>query len=136
MYALLKKAGEKDVLVGLPKDSPNYPNGETLPDVAYVNENGIGVPARPFLAKAFQLRLDKYRKLLKEANRKIFEGKDSDTVLGLVGEEGLKDVVQQIDDTYDPPNSPTTIARKGSSHPLIDTGHMRQQITYRVRPKK
>ena len=33
-----------------------------------------------------------------------------------------------------PPLDPTTIARKGSSIPLIDTGQLRQSITYEVRP--
>jgi hypothetical protein len=32
-----------------------------------------------------------------------------------------------------PPNSPVTIARKGSERPLIDTGSMRKAITYVVR---
>lgn len=31
-----------------------------------------------------------------------------------------------------PPNHPTTIKDKGSSNPLIDTGRLRQSITYKV----
>ena len=30
------------------------------------------------------------------------------------------------------PNKPATIKRKGSSRPLIDTGHLRQSITSKV----
>lgn len=33
-----------------------------------------------------------------------------------------------------PPNHPVTIERKGSSNPLIDTGRLRQSITWRVVP--
>lgn len=33
------------------------------------------------------------------------------------------------------PNSPSTIRRKKSSRPLIDTGHMRQSIRYKVRKR-
>ena len=33
------------------------------------------------------------------------------------------------------PNSPATIKRKGSSRPLIDTGHLRQSVRYRIRQK-
>ena len=33
------------------------------------------------------------------------------------------------------PNAPLTIELKGSSHPLIDTGQMRQSITYVVEEK-
>jgi hypothetical protein len=31
-----------------------------------------------------------------------------------------------------PPNSPVTIALKGSSKPLIDTGEMRGAVTWKV----
>jgi hypothetical protein len=30
------------------------------------------------------------------------------------------------------PNAPSTIARKGSSHPLIHTGQLRQGITFKI----
>ena len=33
------------------------------------------------------------------------------------------------------PNSPATIARKGSDRPLIDTGELRKSITYVVRKR-
>lgn len=33
------------------------------------------------------------------------------------------------------PNAASTIARKGSTSPLIDTGRMRQSVTYEVRKK-
>jgi hypothetical protein len=32
----------------------------------------------------------------------------------------------------DPPNSAATIARKGSSKPLVDTGQLKAAITWRV----
>jgi hypothetical protein len=31
-----------------------------------------------------------------------------------------------------PPNSPVTVALKGSSKPLIDSGEMRGAVTYKV----
>ena len=33
------------------------------------------------------------------------------------------------------PNAPSTIRRKGSSKPLIDTGRMRQAVNYVIKPK-
>lgn len=35
-----------------------------------------------------------------------------------------------------PPNSPKTVAKKGSDAPLIDTGEMRKSITYVLREKE
>ncbi len=37
-----------------------------------------------------------------------------------------------LTDLSHPPLSPKTIAKKGSSNPLIDTGRLRSSITYRV----
>ncbi len=39
---------------------------------------------------------------------------------------------QSIHDTNTPPNAPSTIARKGSAKPLVDTGYMLQSIDYEV----
>jgi hypothetical protein len=41
-------------------------------------------------------------------------------------------IKQRIANGIAPPNSPYTIARKGSSKPLIDTGQLRNSITYQV----
>ncbi|NMB25460.1 MAG: hypothetical protein GX986_08015 [Firmicutes bacterium] len=41
----------------------------------------------------------------------------------------LKEYVTQVSS---PPNHPFTVAAKGSSQPLIDTGRMRDAITHRV----
>ena len=43
------------------------------------------------------------------------------------------DIIQdRIVELTDPPNSELTIEIKGSSNPLIDTGHMRQSVTWVV----
>lgn len=52
--------------------------------------------------------------------------------LGLLGQKGQTLVKQTIDDFSDPPNTKATIDAKGSSHPLIDTGQMRNSIAYQV----
>ena len=41
-------------------------------------------------------------------------------------------IQQEITDLRQPPNSPATIAAKGSSNPLIDTGKLRQSVSYEV----
>ena len=74
------------------------------------------VPARPFLDVAIV--------------------KNKAIVAGAMGAMAAGKVQQYIADVFiPPPNSPRTIARKGSSHPLIDTGQMRQSITWQ-RTKK
>ena len=41
-------------------------------------------------------------------------------------------VQEYMTDLRSPPNHPATVARKKSSNPLIDTGRLRQSITYKV----
>lgn len=42
-------------------------------------------------------------------------------------------IQQRISDGIPPPNAESTIRRKGSSTPLIDTGQLRTSIKYRVK---
>lgn len=47
-----------------------------------------------------------------------------------------KDMVQTtIEDGYFEPNSEATIRRKGSSHPLIDTGTMKNSVNFVIKKK-
>jgi phage gpG-like protein len=50
----------------------------------------------------------------------------------LLGQYVVGLVKQRIANRIPPPNSPWTIARKGSSTPLVDTGQLRNSITYKV----
>jgi hypothetical protein len=51
----------------------------------------------------------------------------------LIGMRVVGDIQDRISDGIPPPNSPITIARKGSSKPLIDSGQLRQSISFEVR---
>jgi len=58
-----------------------------------------------------------------------------DQLLDAAGSVSAGIVKQQITDLRSPPNAQSTIERKGSSNPLIDTGLMRQTVTYKVTDK-
>jgi hypothetical protein len=56
--------------------------------------------------------------------------------MGLLGEAVLSDQRQTIDRSIGiAPNKPSTVERKGSSRPLIDTGALKRSTTYVVRSK-
>jgi len=42
----------------------------------------------------------------------------------------VQDVVKKVDEIQHPPLKPATVAAKGSPKPLIDTGKLRESITY------
>lgn len=75
----------------------------------------------------------KYQRALRTSASKIILGETSlKTVLDKLGILAQGDVQAEITSLSSPPNSPVTIALKGSSNPLIDTGAMRQAVTWVV----
>lgn len=49
-----------------------------------------------------------------------------------LGELIVGKVQRYLTDLRNPPNTPATITNKGSSNPLINTGRLRQSITYKI----
>ena len=95
---------------------------------------GGPIPPRPFLLNAMRSNKDKYRDALKASAAKILTGEVTfEATLNKLGILAQGDVQQEITDLRDPPNSEVTIARKGSSNPLIDTGQMRQSVTWEIK---
>ncbi len=101
-------------------------------DVATWNEFGVPPhqPPRPF----FRLMVandspgwSRSVAALMKAN-----GNDVHKVLSLMGMVIKGQLQQSIISTNDPPLAPSTIARKGSSQPLIATGIMLNDVEYEV----
>ena len=103
-----------------------------------IHEYGLGVPERSFIRQTFDMNRDKYQKALDGAARGVSSGKASVV-------EGLKALGMFIVSTMQErieKNSPqfkelaeVTKKRKGSSKPLIDTGQLKNSITYVVNAK-
>ena len=93
----------------------------------------ITIPARPWLVPGVQSGTIEY---LREIEKGVKKGDNLDMVLDRVGIIATGKVQQYMTDLKTPPNAPSTIAKKGSSNPLIDSGMMRQSVTYSVSPIK
>lgn len=118
------------------------PGGETHGDdavtvleVAVWNEFGTdSVPSRSFVRAWFDEHEAELRQELVKLMQAVVRGeRTKDQVLELLGQRCVAQIQARIADGIDPPNAPSTIARKGSSKPLIDTGALRSSISYRVR---
>lgn len=139
----LEKAMKSHVDVGLPREvaqKGNYGNGVSVVDVGYANEYGAGVPTRSFLRNTFHVKKKEIAKEIDNVFSAMVEGSiDSQTALGRIGVTATNYVKQAFSTqgygTWQA-NAESTIAKKGSSSPLIDTGALRQSITYAVRGKK
>jgi hypothetical protein len=91
------------------------------------------VPERSFLRSTIDENHERYGKLMRIAVLKVIRGKASpEEALGIVGIQVVGDVQRKIRSHVPPPNAPSTIAAKGSSVTLIDSGRLRQSIDYVV----
>lgn len=101
--------------------------GETLASIAAKNE-----VTRPFMSRAAEKTEREIPDLYKMEIRKA--GFDSKKFIKLAGLKAVALIKKEIDTSpsWAEPNSDYTIAQKGSSHPLIDTGKMRNNADYRL----
>ena len=98
-------------------------------DVVMWNELGtVRSPSRPFLRMSVDENKDKITNFKQFAMLKI----TTEQLLGLVGNFQVGLVQRKIRDGKYVPNAPSTIARKGSDKPLIDTGRMRQSVHFQI----
>jgi len=108
--------------------------GLSMPEIASANEFGTKtIPARPFMRTSFDENYRKITSLINTQYDQISEGKSSaEKSLNAIGVIMVGLIQQKIRAIVSPPNSPRTIAIKGSSKPLIDFGQMIQSVTYKV----
>lgn len=107
--------------------------------VATVNEFGSDdghVPERSFLRSTFDEQLPALKIIRNRVIENVVLGKMSPaTGLGLIGAHLAGKVQEKISSGVPPENAPSTIRAKGSSRTLVDTGQLRQSITYEVHPE-
>lgn len=115
-------------------EHPNADKGQTLAEVGWWNEFGTRtIPERPFLRTGLNENIDKYRVILGNGLRQILLGQtDERQVLNILGMVAVSDVQAKIVSISSPPNAQLTVDRKGSSNPLIDTGALKQHITWEI----
>jgi hypothetical protein len=90
-----------------------------------------GIPARPFVRTAFDRVESKIMSLIGKLYKDLLHGKiGTEKSLKIIGQYMKGQIQRQINMTLTPPNAPITKERKGSSHPLINTGQMRQSVSY------
>lgn len=121
--------------VGIHEDAGGS-GGKTLAQIAAWNEFGTPtIPPRPFMRPTIDSQGSKAEQMLSQEIEKIFQGKKKANIMTALGRVGafLAGAIQRkITTLKRPPNAPSTIKKKGSSNPLIDTGAMRQAVGFKV----
>ena len=126
------------IKVGFPSESKESEStdqeGVSALTKATVNNFGISVPKRPFMNIAFAKNKKNYTKIVKKQLSKV-EKVDYKVFLNKLGIKAQGDVQREITALRSPANSEATVKAKGSSNPLINSGHMLQSVTFIVKAK-
>lgn len=105
-------------------------------EIALYNDLGtVNSPSRPFMRNSVDLHQDEIKAVAQEAVMEIISGGTAREVLEVVGNFLSDLMIEEIEEGNYEANSQSTISRKGSAHPLIDTGGMKNSIRSIVKEK-
>lgn len=140
LIAQVQTAKQKAVYVGIPaeqnppvvkkakkaKGEEKASNNFNMAALAAVLEFGNErIPSRPFLRQTLDENQAKYSQMFAEG---LQDGKAVMQIYQSIALIAQADVQQNIVNGDWVANAPSTIKRKGSSKPLIDTGRLRQSV--------
>lgn len=133
---MLHNLDKKEVRVGFQRGDATDENGVDMCDIAAWNELGtVRSPARPFIRQSVDNHESEINAFLRQKKAAILRGESAEQILKEIG-LFQKDLMQtEIIEGSFAPNAPSTIRKKGSSRPLVDTGRMRQSVNYVIRAK-
>ena len=109
--------------------SPEIP----IAKVAIANEYGVpehNVPPRPFMKRTYDGNARKWANMVRDELPQM-KKMDLSIMAKRLATRIIRDTQTTINELMYPPNSPSTIRRKGFNNPLVDTGTMRDTMTWR-----
>lgn len=130
----LKSLKGASVVVGFPKGWNNYPDGTSVAMVATVHEFGSSarsIPPRPYFRPTL-INNNFYKSLRIKSFKKVIDGINGNIIFNQIGSIVADDIKDGIVAVSSPALNSKTIKRKGSSNPLVDTGHLVGSVTYKV----
>lgn len=135
-YRELEELASKEVRVGFQSGEATNSEGADLCNIAMWNELGtVHIPSRPFLRQSADDNEQQIVSFMTAQAESIKSGTSAEDVLKRTGVM-MKGLVQEkIGSGNFAPNAPSTIKKKGSATPLIDTGALRQNVNFQIKSK-
>ena len=133
----------KEVLVGIPHGEPRSDTDMTNAQIGYLQETGspaMNLPERPFLVPGVEAVQDKTGQQLIKAVDAALKGNSLSVEnclnrAGMIAQNNVRSVINSGD--FEPLSEATLKARKLAGKkrekPLIDTGQLRNSITYVIK---
>lgn len=140
----IKDLNNESVQVGHFDEQGKHYSGLTYPELMAVHNNpvahGLDWPPRPVLDilahKNRKLDSPQIKRILKKYSRLEPSEINNAMLLDEIG-QFLREEEKKIFGSGElAPNSPVTVAQKGSNNPLIDTGDLRNKTAYRTSKDK
>ena len=137
LQAEIEKMKRMEVAIGFQSGKAAEKDGTDICEIAIYNEFGTSsIPSRPFLRNSVDDNIDKINSFIATQCKAVCSGQTGcEDALKKIGTFHVGNVQQTIRNGDFAPNAPATIRRKGSSHPLIDTGTMRRSVSFVVRER-
>lgn len=129
----LQELSGLEVRVGY-QEGAKYPDGTPVVQVALWNELGtVNSPPRPFIRNTVDNNEAKIQSKLKSCASELADGATAEKILNELGVYAKGLLQKEIKNGEYAPNAPSTVAKKGSAKPLIDTGLLRQSANYVIK---
>ena len=107
--------------------------GQNQLEFMYWLAKEVHIPERSFIRGGFDEGVNRFSNRSKMLLRKVILGAITlDTFFNMMGEYIADELRKYMTQLREPPKSSITIAASGKSNPLIDTGALRNAITYRM----
>lgn len=132
------------IAIGIFSDAGEHPDAEiNMVELARVHEFGatikqgdstIVIPERSFIRAGFDSKKKNINKQAEKLLTDVIMMKTTaKPAMESLGQVIVTQLQKYLTNLSQPPNAASTIAQKGSSNPLIDEGHLRDSIVYKVR---
>lgn len=136
-FAEIEKLKRLQVRVGYQRGKTKEKETEAdLVDIAAWNEFGTkNIPARPFMRMSVDDNKETINKMCQSQVKRLKDGAAAEDILNQFGvmQKGL--IQKKISDGDFEPNADSTVKRKNSSRPLVDTGVMRNSVNFIIEEK-
>lgn len=126
--------------VGVFSDATREGSKTTVAQYAAYNEFGTTrIPKRRFLGSTMEERQEEWTETIKGSASSSLKGGqfNNRSILELIGKGAVKDVQAKIMSNMEPPNAPSTVARKKAKginpvRTLYETGLMHASVEYKI----
>ena len=105
----------------------------TVADIGTIHEFGLGVQQRSFIRGWYDENQEENKRIVSVLQKQVLRGEVTQPVaLNRFGLKCVGDIQRRIVAGIEPPLAQSTIDKKGSSTPLVDTGQLRASISHEV----